>query len=135
MGKYIQAKKNSDGTWDTGRSRGNTDEDKKFTYVDGKNTVTIGELADGRINQGSIEITLTQFSYNLNKLSGDQTKVLGSLMDGSYWLASPCVYCISYYAYFYVRCMYYGNINDNALFRSGGDVLGASDGVRAVVYI
>ena len=132
-GQVYSSKKNSDETWSAGREAYY----QPFTYTnEKKEIITIGTLADGSINKGSIEITWTSFSYDLKNLSDDQTKVFGSLMNGHYWLALPFVYCYSTTAGFTVCYMYSGHINDNQrLFQSNGDANDFSHGVRAVVYI
>ena len=132
-GEVYYKYKNSDGTWSAGRKF----DYQPFTYTnEKKETITIGKLADGRINQGSIELTDTYFTYNLNNLSGDQTKVLGSLMNGSYWLASTCIGLESSWGRSYcVRYMDNGNIMPNCLFYSIGIGEHEDEKVRAVVYI
>ena len=75
------------------------------------------------------------FNYYQYSNAFTNSNFASSLGTGYYWLASPCVYCSTNYASFYVRYVFSGSISNTYLFRSGGATYSDSFGVRAVVYI
>ena len=104
-------------------------------YPDNIEENSVGEII--QIHSGnsaaSVELTFNYYSYTLTP---EQQAAVGSLASGNiYWLASPCVYCYSDYASFFVRYMNSGGIGYYGLFYSYGDAYSSSYGVRAVVSI
>ncbi|MBQ3145444.1 MAG: hypothetical protein IJB90_02565, partial [Clostridia bacterium] len=103
-----------------------------YNYTNHKDQVFVNESgATVKLDAEGKEVTL-KYTYYSKKLSSDD---IGILASGYYWLASPCVYCDSNYAYFNVRFMNSGDINNDRLFNSYGNAYDDSYGVRAVVSI
>ena len=106
----VKSKYSTDGgtTWSTPGTTGYASQ--TFVNANGEKIV---------VDSAGDEITLTYdgFTYTL---TADQKTAIGSLATGTYWLSSPCVYCSSGYARFYVRDMSSGYLNAYYLFNSGG---------------
>ena len=123
---YSKYKIGTDGngniTWSTGTDTGYTSK----TFVN-----DVGEKVVVDSAGDEVILTHTNFQYDF---TNEQKEKLGSLATRYYWLASPCVDCDSYGAYFSVRSVHGGNIG-NSLFISGGDAYSNYKGVCAVVYI
>ena len=84
------------------------------------------------------EVTLDCNYYSAYTFTDEQKiKYNNSLANGSYWLASPCAYCITSLGSvdFRVRRVRDGIISNGDLFSSGGYAGSCADSVRAVVYI
>ena len=97
------------------------------TFVDKDgNTIVVDSEND------NVTLTNTYYSY---KLTEDQKTQIEALALGSYWLASPCVYCRSNYAAFYVRYVSGGRINASNLCDSHGSADSSGNGVCAVVSV
>jgi len=117
-----------------------TDENGEIIWSDPYNTGYSSQTfvdEDGNtvvVDSGNDNVTLTD-TYYYYDLTEDQKAEIGTLASGYYWLASPCVNCYSYYAYFYVRYMGNGNISIIDLFNSCGYAYAYSLGVRAVVSV
>ena len=105
-----------------------------YNYTTSKDQVFVDESGNTvKIDSEEKEVTLKN-TYYLKELSSDD---IGVLANEEYWLASPCVYCYSNYAKFYVHYMTGGEDDGtNYLFDSGGSIDGDNDcGVRAVVSV
>ena len=105
-------------------------------YPDKIEENSVGEIIQIHSGNSNASVELTHNFYNQYTLTPEQQAAVGGLATGSiYWLASPCVYCYSDSARFYVRYMSSGKIYWNYLFDSYGSAYYHNCGVRAVVSI
>ena len=122
--KYqIGTDENRNITWSTGRDVGETSQ----TFINSEGETII-------VDSEGDQVTLT-YTYIEYSLTNEQKNKIGNLVTGSYWLASPYVYCGSSCAGFHVRAVYEGDISYGPLFYSDGRDLGMRLSVRTIVYI
>ena len=101
-----------------------------YTYEENGKTVT-SETPKEASSSNPVTVKNTYYYYN----PSSENSIVGNILGGSGWLASPCVNADSSDAYFYLHGAGYNSVYGFILYNSFGFGLTSTYGVRPVVSL